>query len=96
VIANRDSVLSGLRIVLDAGHGGDNSGARGATGANEKDANLNIVQHLERILVQRGVRVVLTRADDSNPSMSDRISSTSSESGKGHQSGIFLSSCIHR
>jgi len=73
VIASRHSILAGLTIVLDAGHGGDNIGARGATGVREMDANLNMVQHLERALVARGARVVLTRSDDSGPSMSDRM-----------------------
>jgi N-acetylmuramoyl-L-alanine amidase len=73
VIASMDSVLNGMTIVLDAGHGGDNAGAIGATGAREMNANMSIVRHLERILLERGARPVLTRTEDQGPSMSDRI-----------------------
>jgi N-acetylmuramoyl-L-alanine amidase len=73
VIASRDSVLNGMTIVLDAGHGGDNAGAVGATGAQEMNANMNIVRYLERILLERGAKPVLTRTETEGPSMSDRM-----------------------
>lgn len=73
VILSRDSVLTGLTIAIDAGHGGDVKGSVGATGTLEKDATISIVRYLEPILKARGAKVVLTRRENEGPSMSERI-----------------------
>jgi N-acetylmuramoyl-L-alanine amidase len=72
-IVSRDSVLIGLTIALDAGHGGEMKGAVGATGVLEKDATISMVRHLESILKSKGAKVVLTRRENDGPSMSERI-----------------------
>ena len=51
-------------IVLDAGHGGVDSGAVGATGVLEKDVNLSIVLALRDMFEMSGFEVVLTRDED--------------------------------
>lgn len=51
-------------IVLDAGHGGLDSGAVGVTGVLEKDINLSIVLTLRDMLEMSGFNVVLTRDED--------------------------------
>lgn len=51
-------------IVLDAGHGGLDSGAVGANGTLEKDVNLSIVKMLRDMLEMSGFEVVLTRDED--------------------------------
>lgn len=53
-------------IVLDAGHGGRDPGAIGVTGTKEKDVTLGIVLKLEKLIKRnlKGVRVELTRDDD--------------------------------
>ena len=71
-IVNPDSVLAGLTIAVDPGHGGDNRGAIGATGVLEKDLNLVLASHLDSLLTLQGARVVLTRMSDSSVSMLDR------------------------
>ena len=71
-IANPDSVLAGFTIAVDAGHGGEASGAVGATGVEEKNINLAIASHLKTLLQDRGVKVVMTRTDDTNVAMPDR------------------------
>jgi N-acetylmuramoyl-L-alanine amidase len=65
--------LSSMTIVLDAGHGGSNRGALGATGALEKDVAFAIMGHLQAELEERGSKVLLTRSDDSNPSTLERL-----------------------
>lgn len=54
-------------VVLDAGHGGVDGGAKGVNGALEKDLNLSVVLLLADLFREAGVEVVLTRSDDSLP-----------------------------
>ena len=52
-------------IVVDAGHGGKDHGARSASGIKEKNVNIKIAKHVKNILVNRfKYRVVMTRKDD--------------------------------
>jgi N-acetylmuramoyl-L-alanine amidase len=53
-------------VVVDAGHGGKDPGARSASGtSNEKDLTLLLARELRDELAERGrVRVALTREDD--------------------------------
>jgi N-acetylmuramoyl-L-alanine amidase len=63
-----------LRIAVDAGHGGSNTGARGvATGILEKDYALKISQLLRDELLEDGATVVMTRDKDTALSMEDRV-----------------------
>lgn len=60
-------------IVVDAGHGGKDHGAIGASGIREKDVNLKIAKHVKTILVNRyKYRVVMTRKDDTFIPLKDR------------------------
>jgi N-acetylmuramoyl-L-alanine amidase len=61
-----EPAAGGLRtIVIDPGHGGDDTGVRGATGALEKDLALALARRLKTLLESRlGVRVLLTRDAD--------------------------------
>jgi N-acetylmuramoyl-L-alanine amidase len=54
------------RIVIDAGHGGHDTGTIGPTGLMEKDLCLDVALRLGRIIQQRlpGAEVVFTRSDD--------------------------------
>jgi len=65
--------LEDLTFALDAGHGGDNNGALGATGYKEKDVNLSTVYHLKKILEDKGAKVILTRSDDSYTNNNERL-----------------------
>lgn len=51
-------------IVLDAGHGGMDSGAVGGSGTLEKDVNLAIALKMQDALRAMGYRVVMTRESD--------------------------------
>ncbi|MFM7363752.1 MAG: N-acetylmuramoyl-L-alanine amidase [Cuspidothrix sp.] len=64
--------LSGIKIVLDPGHGGKESGASGPTGYLEKDVNLIVSKLLRDELVKRGAKVVMTREDDRDVSLVER------------------------
>ena len=51
-------------IVIDAGHGGEDSGAIGVNGSLEKDLNLSIALLIGEELNARGYTVVYTRTED--------------------------------
>jgi N-acetylmuramoyl-L-alanine amidase len=52
-------------IVIDAGHGGMDSGAIGSRGTMEKDVNLHVARALaEALRKEKGFRVILTRNSD--------------------------------
>ncbi len=52
------------RVVIDAGHGGHDTGAIGRKGTREKDVTLAIARKLAQRLRERGLEVMLTRDDD--------------------------------
>lgn len=59
-------------VVLDAGHGGKDSGAVGRTGVKEKDLVLDIALRVRAHLAAAGVRVVMTRDGDRFWELEDR------------------------
>jgi N-acetylmuramoyl-L-alanine amidase len=60
-------------IVVDAGHGGSEPGAKGPGGALEKDVTLSIARRLKAALEARlGVRVILTRDGDATMGLDER------------------------
>jgi N-acetylmuramoyl-L-alanine amidase len=61
-----------ITIVVDAGHGGRDTGALSPHGIEEKDANLRTAKALRDELVRRGYRVVMTREDDRQVALYDR------------------------
>jgi len=69
VVVRRPSVSP---IVIDPGHGGDDTGAVSESGLMEKDLVLDIAARLAGLLESRGHAVRLTRARDENRALSDR------------------------
>lgn len=58
------SVVYKFRIVIDAGHGGKDPGAIGASGSYEKDFNLSLALKVYDLLIQEDrFEVRLTRSD---------------------------------
>ena len=51
-------------IIIDAGHGGEDSGAVGVNGKLEKDLNLEMSLQIGKMLEEKGYIVVYTRTDD--------------------------------
>ena len=64
--------LSVRRVIVDAGHGGDNLGTSSAKGINEKDVTLDIAERVRQLIVQRGFEAVMTRTTDETRSLLDR------------------------
>jgi N-acetylmuramoyl-L-alanine amidase len=64
----------GLRtVVIDPGHGGNETGVKGASGALEKDITLSLARRLKTLLESRlGIRVLLTRDGDQSVTLDDR------------------------
>ncbi|MDA1674530.1 SH3 domain-containing protein [Bacillus cereus group sp. TH152-1LC] len=65
--------LKGKTIVLDAGHGGKDSGAVGNR-LYEKDITLDMVKRVKSKLENNGANVILTRGDDTFITLSGRTS----------------------
>lgn len=62
---NVPGALSGRVILVDAGHGGMDGGARARdSGVWEKEINLQVAQAVRRALEEAGARVIMTREAD--------------------------------
>ena len=61
-----------IHVMVDAGHGGGDSGALSPRGMKEKDFNLLQAKAVEAALRKAGFRVTMTRTDDSFPALYDR------------------------
>jgi N-acetylmuramoyl-L-alanine amidase len=73
--------LSVRRLILDAGHGGDNLGTSSADGINEKDLTLDIAERVRQLTVQRGFEAVMTRTADERRSLLERAATANSRRG---------------
>jgi N-acetylmuramoyl-L-alanine amidase len=66
--------ITQLRIAIDAGHGGSNTGATGInTGVTEKELTLQLAKTLQQYLEKKKVQVIMTRTTDTTLDMRDRI-----------------------
>lgn len=57
--------IRGAVVVIDAGHGGRDPGASGASGLAEDEINLKIALKLRRLIEQGGGTAIMIREDDS-------------------------------
>lgn len=58
------SLVSGKKVVIDAGHGGDDPGAKSPLGLLEKEINLDVALKLKKYLSRVGVYCIMTREND--------------------------------
>ncbi|MEZ2234950.1 N-acetylmuramoyl-L-alanine amidase [Microcoleus sp.] len=66
--------LSGIKILLDPGHGGpEDSGGVGPTGYREKTVALIVSKLVRQELVNRGANVVMTRVEDVDLDLPPRV-----------------------
>jgi N-acetylmuramoyl-L-alanine amidase len=67
-ITNKPSTKNGARLItiaIDAGHGGEDPGAKGANGSREKDITLAIAKKLkQQVDAEPNMRAILTRDSD--------------------------------
>jgi N-acetylmuramoyl-L-alanine amidase len=76
-----------LTIAVDPGHGGEDPGAIGKRGTQEKDVTLDIAQRLQRLIqVERDMRVLLTRDGDFFVPLRERV-----EKARRVQADLFVS-----
>ena len=74
--AEGDKPLEGLNIIVDAGHGGSETGALGflgRQGKNEKDLNLEISLALKEKLISLGANVLMIRETDETVDINSRM-----------------------
>ena len=64
--------MNNLQIVIDAGHGGDDSGAT-SNNIQEKDLNLMISRYMYEQFQKKGVPVTLIRSTDETLSPTQRV-----------------------
>jgi N-acetylmuramoyl-L-alanine amidase len=72
-------VMNKTTVVLDAAHGGADTGARISDSIQEKDATLALALKLQAVLATRGLTVVMTRTTDA----ADKPTTTSSANASG-------------
>jgi N-acetylmuramoyl-L-alanine amidase len=73
--------LSVRRVVIDAGHGGNDPGASADSKLTEKAVTLDIATRLREILRKNGFEVVVTRGDDRLIALRDRAAIANSSNG---------------
>lgn len=59
-------------VVIDPGHGGADTGARGSSGVEEKDVVMDLARDVTAALRARGFNVVMTRIAEVDPSFDER------------------------
>ncbi|ULQ45744.1 N-acetylmuramoyl-L-alanine amidase [Flagellatimonas centrodinii] len=74
-------------VAVDAGHGGEDPGARGRSGVYEKDVAMAMARRLARMIdAEPGMRAVLTRDGDYYLGLRQRV-----EIARKHQADLFVS-----
>lgn len=74
-------------VVIDAGHGGIDSGASGVSGTLEKDVTLSFAETLRDLLQnEEGYKVFMTREDDSFLRLGERV-----RIARQHEADLFIS-----
>lgn len=75
-----------LTVVIDAGHGGNRSGALAPDGTKEKDLNLAIAKKIKELNKNSRIRIMMTREADEDIPLRDRV-----DAARKMQADIFLS-----
>ena len=62
-----------ITVVIDAGHGGADNGARSANGLKEKDITLSIAKKIAVLNSNEHINILLSRDNDQTISVRDRV-----------------------
>jgi N-acetylmuramoyl-L-alanine amidase len=73
--------LAVRRVVLDAGHGGENLGTESAGGLLEKAVTLDLAERARQLLAEHGFEVVMTRKADDTLSLKQRATTANQSRG---------------
>jgi len=74
-------------IIIDPGHGGEDPGAVGAMGTQEKDITLDVSRRLrDRLAKYKNYRILMTRENDATVPLKDRIAFA-----KNHDADLYVS-----
>jgi len=73
--------LSVRRVVIDAGHGGNDPGASAVSKLTEKAVTLDVANRLRALLRRNGFDVVVTRGDDRLVALRDRAAMANTSNG---------------
>ena len=66
------------KVFIDAGHGGNDSGAVGVNNLLEKDINLSVAKKVYDFLKNQGVETKLSRTNDKTLELNERTSAANS------------------
>ncbi len=70
---DENSILKGINIFVDAGHGGNDKGTIGPGRMFEKDVNLDIANNLIKLLKEEGANVSFSRNNDTQVGLYKRV-----------------------
>lgn len=76
--------LKGIKISIEAGHGGSNSGAVSLSGIKEKDINLKLSQLLGSIFKKNGAEVLQVRDSDKDMTLGEKRDMTTNSDANIH------------
>lgn len=77
------SSVTGHKIIIDAGHGGDDSGSTACLNLPEKTVNIDIANDLKELLIANGAgNVYMTRTGDETLSNNDRYTIANNSGGE--------------
>jgi N-acetylmuramoyl-L-alanine amidase len=88
-VTNEDAAKGGSQpiLVIDPGHGGENAGTKSVLGVRyEKEFTLDWARRLRALLVTNGWQVFLTRTNDTDLALSNRVAVA-----EAHHADLFLS-----
>lgn len=74
--------ITGHKIILDAGHGGGDSGSTACPDLPEKDVNIQIANNLKALLEADTATVYMTRTGDETLSNNDRYTTANNSGGE--------------
>jgi N-acetylmuramoyl-L-alanine amidase len=79
-------VKTAITVVIDAGHGGERSGAMATDGTLEKDLNLAIAKKIVELNTNKDIKLILTRESDVQVPLKDIVAKAVSQ-----QADAFIS-----